>query len=67
VSPLRDRARGHLAMQESVPMKWQPLTGSTIRLARLPGWFLQLTHNGNETLGVWSNGRAVFTVRAAAA
>ena len=48
-------------------MKWHPLSGSKIRLAQLPGWFLQLTHNGNETLGVWSNGRAVFTVRAAAA
>ena len=48
-------------------MKWHPLSGSSIRLAKLPGWVLQLTHNGNQTLGVWSNGRAIFTVPAAMA
>ena len=31
----------------------------------MPGWVLQLSHNGNATLGVWTNGRAVFTVHAA--
>jgi hypothetical protein len=48
-------------------MKWHPLQDSSIRLSVLPGWVLQLTHNGKETLGVWTNGRAVFTVPAAQA
>jgi hypothetical protein len=48
-------------------MKWTPLDGSTIRFSILPGWALQLTHNGSQTLGVWSNGKSVFTVLAAAA
>jgi hypothetical protein len=45
-------------------MKWHPLSGSSMRFARLPGWVLQLTHNGDKTLAVWTNGRAVFTVPA---
>jgi len=48
-------------------MKWFPLDGSKVRLAAVPGWVLQLTHNGQQTLGVWSNGRSVFTVPAGAA
>lgn len=48
-------------------MKWFPLAGSTVRVAALPGWAFQLTHNGRQTLGVWTNGRSVFTVAAAAA
>lgn len=45
-------------------MKWYPLNGSALRFHALPGWVLQLTHNGAETLGVWTNGRSVFTVAA---
>jgi hypothetical protein len=45
-------------------MKWLPIDGSRVRLAAVPGWVLQLTHNGNQTLGVWSNGRSVFTILA---
>jgi hypothetical protein len=48
-------------------MKWYPLSDSSVRFAQLPGWVLQLTHNGSQTLGVWTNGRSVFTVLAAAA
>jgi hypothetical protein len=48
-------------------MKWSPLDGSSVRLPKVPGWVLQLTHNGNQTLGVWTNGKSVFTVLAAAA
>jgi hypothetical protein len=48
-------------------MKWFPVADSTVRLPALPGWALQLTHNGKQTLGVWTNGRSVFTVPAAAA
>jgi hypothetical protein len=48
-------------------MKWFPLDGCNVRLAAVPGWKLQLTHNGNQTLGVWTNGRSVFTVLAGAA
>jgi hypothetical protein len=54
-------------MTEKPPMKWFPLAGSTVRVAALPGWNFQLTHNGRQTLGVWTNGRSVFTVIAAAA
>lgn len=48
-------------------MKWFPIHGSSVRLDALPGWVLQLTHNGSSTLAVWTNGRAVYTVRAALA
>jgi hypothetical protein len=48
-------------------MKWVPIDGSKVRLPALRGWALQLTHNGSQTLGVWSNGKSVFTVLAAAA
>jgi hypothetical protein len=48
-------------------MKWFPLDDSSVRFSALPGWVLRLTHNGSATLGVWSNGRAVFTVPAALA
>jgi hypothetical protein len=48
-------------------MKWHPLAGSALRFPAMPGWVLQLTHNGHKTLGVWTNGRAVFTVLAAEA
>jgi hypothetical protein len=48
-------------------MKWVPLDGATVRLSVLPGWALQLTHNGSQTLGVWTNGKSVFTVLAAEA
>ena len=45
-------------------MNWHPLTGSAMRFVALPGWVLRLNHNGSQTLAVWSNGRAVFTVLA---
>jgi hypothetical protein len=48
-------------------MKWHPLDGSSVRFNAMPGWVLQLSHNGAATLGVWTNGRAVFTVIAAQA
>lgn len=48
-------------------MKWHPLSGTSVRFVALPGWVLQLTHNGSQTLAVWTNGRAVFTVLAAQA
>jgi hypothetical protein len=48
-------------------MKWHPLSGSSVRFSAMPGWVLQLTHNGSQTLAVWTNGRAVFTVLAAQA
>jgi hypothetical protein len=48
-------------------MKWHPIADSSVRFTQLPGWVLQLTHNGSQTLGVWTNGRAVFTVPAALA
>ena len=48
-------------------MKWHALQGVSIRLAVLPGWVLRLSHDGRHTLGVWTNGRAVFTVPAAQA
>ena len=48
-------------------MKWFPLEGSTVRIPAARGWTLQLTHNGNQTLGVWTNGKSVFTVLAAVA
>lgn len=48
-------------------MKWFPIDGSSVRFPAMPGWVLQLSHNGNATLGIWTNGRAVFTVPAALA
>ncbi|MDD9934316.1 MAG: hypothetical protein OXT09_11975 [Myxococcales bacterium] len=45
-------------------MKWYPLSGSSVRFTVLPGWVLQLTHNGTATLGVWTNGKSVFTMPA---
>jgi hypothetical protein len=48
-------------------MKWSPIKGGSVSLSGLPGWVLQLTHNGTRTLGVWTNGRAVWTVVAGAA
>jgi hypothetical protein len=45
-------------------MKWFPIAGSTVAFKAAPGWVLQLTHNGRETLGVWTNGTSVFTVHA---
>jgi hypothetical protein len=45
-------------------MKWIPLRGASIALKALPGWVFQLTHNGQRTLGVWTNGSAVWTVLA---
>ena len=45
-------------------MKWIPIPGGSVSLRVLPGWVLQLTHNGRETLGVWTNGSAVFAVPA---
>ena len=48
-------------------MKWYPIADSSVKFRFLPGWVLQLTHNGSQTLGVWTNGRSVFTVPAASA
>jgi hypothetical protein len=48
-------------------MKWYPVTDASFRFVALPGWVLQLTHNGSRTLAVWTNGRSVFTVPAAQA
>jgi hypothetical protein len=48
-------------------MKWMPIKGGSVSLKRLPGWVFQLTHNGSRTLGVWTNGTAVWTVIAAEA
>jgi hypothetical protein len=48
-------------------MKWTPITGAKIALRALPGWVFQLTHNGTRTLGVWTNGKSVWTVAAAEA
>jgi len=48
-------------------MKWTPLKGASIKLQQLPGWIFQLTHNGQRTLGVWTNGTSVWTVHAAQA
>lgn len=45
-------------------MKWIPIQGACIALRALPGWVFQLTHNGQRTLGVWTNGSAVWTVLA---
>ena len=45
--------------------KWYPLPGSRVVLPALPGWVLQLTHNGERSLLVGTNGRAVFTITAA--
>ena len=45
-------------------MKWYPLANSVCRFAQLPGWLLQLTHDGDRTLAVWTNGRSVYTVLA---
>jgi hypothetical protein len=53
-----------LQKQEQPTMKWYPLAGSSVRFTVLPGWVLQLTHNGSATLGVWTNGKSVFTVPA---
>ena len=49
----------------TAPTKWYPVTGSRVLLASLPGWVLQLTHNGERSLLVCTNGRAVFTMPAA--
>ena len=46
------------------PMKWTPLQGANITIRQLPGWVFQLTHNGKRTLGVWTNGKSVWTVLA---
>jgi hypothetical protein len=48
-------------------MRWTPIRGASISLRALPGWSLQLTHNGQRTLGVWTNGTSVYTVLAAEA
>jgi hypothetical protein len=40
------------------------MRGASIALKALPGWVFQLTHNGQRTLGVWTNGSAVWTVLA---
>lgn len=48
-------------------MKWKPIQGAMVTLRELPGWVFQLTHNGTHTLGVWTNGKSVWTVRAAEA
>jgi hypothetical protein len=45
-------------------MKWIPIKGGNVSLSWLPGWIFQLTHNGQRTLGVWTNGTSVWTVLA---
>jgi hypothetical protein len=45
-------------------MKWIPIKGGNVTLGWLPGWVFQLTHNGQRTLGVWTNGNSVWTVLA---
>jgi hypothetical protein len=45
-------------------MRWTPIDGVNVRLRILPGWIFQLTHNGDRTLGVWTNGKSVWTVLA---
>jgi len=45
-------------------MRWTPIDGANVRLPNLPGWVFQLTHNGQRTLGVWTNGKSVWTVLA---
>ena len=44
--------------------KWQPIAGAKLKFDALPGWVLLLTHNGERSLGVWTNGRAVWAVAA---
>ena len=53
-----------LSFSRDASMKWTPLQGASIRLRQLPGWVFQLTHNGKRTLGVWTNGKSVWTVLA---
>lgn len=48
-------------------MKWTPIEGSIVRIPGLPGWVLQLTRHGDRTLGVWTNGKSVWSVPAAQA
>lgn len=47
------------------PARWVPLPGSRLQLPALPGWVVQLTHNGERSLLVCTNGRSVFTLPAA--
>lgn len=42
--------------------RWRPIAGAKLSFAALPGWFLLLTHDGERSLGVWTNGRAVWGV-----
>jgi hypothetical protein len=51
-----------IGLRKDVAMKWTPLQGAKITLQQLPGWVFQLTHNGTRTLGVWTNGKSVWTV-----
>lgn len=45
--------------------QWRPVPGAKLRFAAFPGWVLLLTHDGERSLAVWTNGRAVFAVPAA--
>ena len=42
--------------------RWRPVAGAKLKFEALPGWVLLLTHDGERSLGVWTNGRAVWAV-----
>lgn len=44
------------------PRQWRPIAGAKVSFPALPGWVLLLTHDGERSLGVWTNGRAVWGV-----
>lgn len=49
---------------KNVPVQWRPIAGAKLKFPALPGWVLLLTHDGQRSLGVWTNGRAVWAVPA---
>jgi hypothetical protein len=46
------------------PARYRPIAGGKIAFPALPGWVLLLTHDGERSLGVWTNGRAIWPVPA---
>lgn len=47
---------------KDAPPRWRPIAGARLKFPALPGWVLLLTHDGQRSLGVWTNGRAVWAV-----
>ena len=60
-TPLVSHAANDLR-PKAAPTRWRPIAGARLTFPALPGWVLLLTHDGEHSLGVWTNGRSVWPV-----